>query len=896
MPVVPSRPRRLLAVTTLVLAFAATLLAPATAEEVDDPTAAGHTHGRALGERTPAVTEALDTVDGLALDPIGAEPALHEPVPDDRYAMAGGCYVLRGRSGYVRAVGAGYVADATRAGTATAFHMRSFDLGKYLLWDPAERFLAAETSPLPTVSPVAELVTSHLEGVIDEAIDPVRDPLVDLVDALAGTADGALDPVREALRGTAVVTAADPSAAAEWVLAETPEAGAFTFPQAVDDEAEEDMGPADPTIARTLTVADDGTLSVLEGQLDGPATHLAPQLVADSRCATWPDIGTGVTGPQVTGATPYEQVRGYVDGHLHMMAYEFVGGRSRCGQPWHPYGVTAALVDCPDHEPGGYGALLEYVLSGQGADGHDTVGWPTFGYWPRYDSLTHEQVYYRWMERAWRGGLRMFTNLLVDNGVLCELFPLKDNSCNEMDGVRLQAQRLHELERYIDAEWGGPGEGWFRIVTDPFEARRVINSGRLAVVMGIEVSALFDCGERLGVPRCDADDLDAELAAVYDAGVRQMELVNKFDNGLTGVTGDSGTTGVVVNAGNFYETGHFWRMRTCADPDSPAHDHTQINPTDDGGTPDELTGRDALAGGILQLSGELAVAPLYPPGPHCNAAGLTQLGEHLLTRMAERGMVFDPDHMSASARTASLHLMEELGHPGLISSHSWSDETNYAQILSLGGVVTPYPRTADQMVETWRTQQGWRDERFTYGLGYGADTNGFGAQAPPREPAMTPADPGVTYPFTGMGGVTIDAQISGEQVYDINTDGVDHYGLYPDWIADIILVAEHTNPGDGARIRADLERSAEAYLQMWERAIGIAGDACRDDVDDLDPHLLGELLPGTSPEEVIVALGQPSGRGGTQFSYCTTDGVWTVQFDADGGVLFSHPGPGHYVR
>ena len=69
----------------------------------------------------------------------------------------------------------------------------------------------------------------------------------------------------------------------------------------------------------------------------------------------------------------------------------------------------------------------------------------------------------------------MFTNLLVDNNQLCKIYPFKRNSCNEMDGVRLQAQRIRELERYIDAQNGGPGEGWFRIVTDPFEARRVIN-------------------------------------------------------------------------------------------------------------------------------------------------------------------------------------------------------------------------------------------------------------------------------------------------------------------------------------------------------------------------------------------------------------------------------------
>ena len=100
------------------------------------------------------------------------------------------------------------------------------------------------------------------------------------------------------------------------------------------------------------------------------------------------------------------------------------------------------------------------------------------------------------------GGLRIFVNLLVDNAVLCELYPLKRNSCNEMDGVRLQAKRLHELEDYIDAQNGGPGKGWFRIVKDPFEARRVISEGKLAVIMGIEVSKLFDCGVYNGRAEC----------------------------------------------------------------------------------------------------------------------------------------------------------------------------------------------------------------------------------------------------------------------------------------------------------------------------------------------------------------------------------------------------------
>ncbi len=69
-------------------------------------------------------------------------------------------------------------------------------------------------------------------------------------------------------------------------------------------------------------------------------------------------------------------------------------------------------------------------------------------------------------------------NLFVENRVLCDLYPFKQNSCNEMDSVLLQAKRIRELQDYIDAQSGGPGKGWFRIVRNPFQARRVINSGK----------------------------------------------------------------------------------------------------------------------------------------------------------------------------------------------------------------------------------------------------------------------------------------------------------------------------------------------------------------------------------------------------------------------------------
>jgi hypothetical protein len=75
----------------------------------------------------------------------------------------------------------------------------------------------------------------------------------------------------------------------------------------------------------------------------------------------------------------------------------------------------------------------------------------------------------------------------------------------------------------------------------------------------------------------------------------------------------------------------------------------------------------------------------------------------------------------------------------------------------------------------------------------------------------------VKYPFRSFdGGSLIYQQHSGTRVYDINADGVDHYGLYPDWIEDLRKVA-------GNQIVDDMANGAEAYLQLWARAQAAAG-------------------------------------------------------------------------
>ncbi len=561
------------------------------------------------------------------------------------------------------------------------------------------------------------------------------------------------------------------------------------------------FGLVNVSTGRSLGV---GTLSRVQ-QVAGSAPRWA--LTPTQGCGSFPEIQVNVTGQPLKGSSPTAPVRGFLDDHIHIGAFEFLGGRFHCGRPWSPYGVTVALRDCVDHYPNGAGAVVENFISTGGPVGtHSPEGWPSFAGWPRDESQSHEGTYWKWIERAWRSGLRIMVNDLVENRALCDLYPLKKNNCNEMVSAYKQADDMRALQDYIDAQYGGPGKGFLRIVKTPAEARKVINDGKLAMVLGIEVSEVLNCGQFNGTPKCTAAQIDAELDKLYAAGVRSMFPVHKFDNALGGTHFDSGTTGVLVNTGNKYATGQFWAANHCEAAD---HDNEPTNPTGEHAATIYTLFGPLLTQPLLQ--GQL---PVYPPAPLCNPKGLTALGEHVIRGMMKRGMIVETDHMSVKARQQTLTILEATKYPGLISSHSWGDLGSQKRLQKLGGLVGPISLNSPSFVQEWATARANRDPRFLFGTGFGSDINGLHSQPTPRANA---AQNPVRYPFRSFdGGSVIDRQRSGTRLYDINTDGVDHYGLYPDWIEDLRVIA-------GPQIVNDLANGAEAYLQMWARAQAAAG-------------------------------------------------------------------------
>lgn len=529
-------------------------------------------------------------------------------------------------------------------------------------------------------------------------------------------------------------------------------------------------------------------------------------LVAQSDCRPYPEITTNVRGDRNRlkgdANTP---VRGYVDAHTHITSYEFMGGKVMHGDAFHPYGVPRALRDSRvSHGPDGSLDLIgNLYVFGDPTYRYDTRGWPDFPWWPNATQKTHSGYYYKWMERAWLSGMRMTVTQLVENELLCNVnrainpAAYGGNSCNTMDSIRLQVQRLRQMEAYIDAQSGGPGKGFFRLVTSPAQARQVIADGKLAVVMGVEASETLNCGEK---DYCSVSKIEQGLTELYNLGVRSIFPAHKFDNQFSGAVLEDG----FINIGEALATGHYYETEQCQG-DTRGKAMTSGFP---------LIGEIPVVNTLL---GQIGATPTYDNHEdHCNVRGLTPLGVYLVNRMVDMNMIIDLDHLSTRATGQVMDIIQGRDYSGVVSSHSFmrpsndgSVHENFERMLETGGFAATYYADAPGMRgRVGRYLDAVKKTPYLPAVGIGTDMSGLSGQPGPRGSAGT--DP-LRYPFYNEFGLRFDRQVSGNRTFDLNNDGMAHYGLLADQIQDI-------RQRSGTEIYEAIMKSAEGYLQMWERA------------------------------------------------------------------------------
>lgn len=739
----------------------------------------------------------------------------------DRYALANKCLALQsvatGQTIGTNEQGA-FVAGASGTGSAISFYMKPTTLGKYMFYTPREALLVAADN-----GSVARQSTPALKPKAWNAVDE----------------------------------------SAEWTIKRDGD-GHFTV--------------VSKTANRSLAVKPNGLLALAPTQKGDPAQQF--EFVPARGCAEFPEIevraspltsysGTGVEDP----------VLGFADIHNHISATDFLGG-AHVGRPFSQFGVAEALGNgAYVHGDRGRADLVGNLYTGKGLATHDTQGWPTFDSWPARDALTHEGTYYRWIKRAWLAGLRVLNNNVVENQVLCTVQSVAQNGnlssiklrkvieavrgaggeytdrCNSVDNttgpdtdsqgphevVGGQIVFMHRMEDYIDAQNGGPGEGWFRIVTSPAEARRVINQGKLAVYLGIEHSHLFGCSYRQKLDRatCTKEQIDKRLDELYAKGVRQVNIMHEFNNGLGG---NGIFNPFILNLGNFIDTGGFWQTKACTEIDA---DYTPsklskylytpganlVSLTNPGGVFPE----NPLSGLLNLILGKGLALPAYPTDKRqCNVRGLTELGRYAVKKIMAKGMLIDIDHLSLKMKSQVINIAKKYHYP-LISTHGGQGGISNKQakiIYKLGGLIYPMSHDADTraaIVEKLRKLHAQAmaalegDEQTMFAVGYGADTNGLATQPAPRPDG---ADQYVTYPFQLFRGPAWGSQFDrvnpiifrqsgvpeGNRFFSLKEEGVAHYGMFADWVKSVAIVG-------GEKAIDTLYRSAEAFLRTWERAV-----------------------------------------------------------------------------
>ncbi|HUS24027.1 MAG TPA: peptidase M19, partial [Candidatus Binatia bacterium] len=456
----------------------------------------------------------------------------------------------------------------------------------------------------------------------------------------------------------------------------------------------------------------------------------------------------------------------------------------------------------------------------------------------------HQQMYYKWVERAYKAGLRTMTIHGTNIEALCNVAvqtggnkdpDVMDEDCVDMSVGEKQIDYVHAIQDYIDAQEGGPGKGWFRIVMSPAEARDVIAEGKLAVITGLEFSNLFGCTVTFApdgseTSGCTKEQIDAGVEEAWNRGIRQIFAYHDVDSAL----GGTGIFSFALDLVGYYGTHGFWKTYDCADGgEGPAWFY-------DGGTymySDQFPagfGSDPITLALIEAT--QGTFPLYPSGKRqCNARGVTDLGMYALDRLMRKGFVLDIDHSEVSIKQYMLDQGKLVApnYPMLSAhgGHGGITDAQATQMIKQGGLIYPaLPNGKEYADFVQKVKKNWTASGTSRPLavGYGADSNGLRNLPTPRGAGSTP----VVYPFTLFQGAGWGPQYGAAKIaplkvdqlaipdgrsWDINEEGMSHYGLVPD-------VIEEARIEGGQETTDAIYRSAEAYLQMWEQTQSAAAE------------------------------------------------------------------------
>ena len=435
-------------------------------------------------------------------------------------------------------------------------------------------------------------------------------------------------------------------------------------------------------------------------------------------------------------------------------------------------------------------------------------GYPDFATWPTWGSILHQQMWIDWIERSHKGGLNIMVALAVSSHCIASAAkthgPQDDGQVllNCIQGIKDMVSKSNFME----------------IAYTPQDVRRIVSAGKLAVILGTEMDNIgnfYNPQDHYPAkfnPTPSNAEIQQELDTLWNLGIRYIFPVH-LNNTVFG-----GTALIVsaLNVANKFATGEEYKVEQVS--------------TKETGIRFRLVHPGVGLPGIAKLFMPQLMPKNVNPGRkenytfwdtlpgygHRNALGLTERGRFGIAYMMRKGFMIDIDHMSEKAANEVLDMAIANNYP-VNSGHnepreSGGTENNrtpaqYAKLKQVGGMVgTGHGANASGYVRTYREVakiMGYRN------VAIGTDVGGFSA-LPQRDTSLT-----LVYDnnFTRCK--------TGNRSWDINTDGVAHYGLWPDYIRSWDLA------GMTPKEKNVFMNSAEDFTQVWEKCTSNANKAAK---------------------------------------------------------------------
>lgn len=490
--------------------------------------------------------------------------------------------------------------------------------------------------------------------------------------------------------------------------------------------------------------------------------------------------------------------------------------------------------------------------------------------WPHATTIAHQQNWWGHLHDAWEDGQRLMVVSGVNFRILCQLMAPEntrfDYDCEDLAAVDLQIAAAKDFAALHD--------DWVEIAYSPAEARRIISSGKMALVLAIEVTDIFPTGAMDDAPMVVAPDgtiLDrggvfTQLRYYHDLGVRSIQLAHEFDSRFAGVAVFS----------------EIFKLLYVIDDFLQAHPRPEIQLP---GTRRNHYGFDLDANGY-------------------NTLGLTDEGRQLVQAMIDLGMPLDTAHLSQRALEDVFEIAKLNDYHPMFNSHTklqqivgpprgedlekFMPEWIVDRLRATGGMLglrthsepantypdSPVANTCDGSSRSFAQTLAYLWEELNIPAGFAVDMNGFATQLGARfgEDAC-PAAPDEATQAAQQAQQTDDGTGTRFDLDGLGQVGMTGRGLR----VDLEALGLDTSPLDGG---------AEAFIRMWERAEDPlrSGPVGPPPVSDRSQLVKGLTAASGLQLEALVPGPLAQARSYT-FSVTAGGGLHTAQLLSGGDVL-----------